>query len=301
MSEGSLDTNEKIRVITGPTASGKTSLSLELAETKSDIEIINADASLLYKGFDIGTAKPSEEIRSKIPHHIIDILEPSERFSAAEYARLARSIIRVLIKRGKTPLVVGGTGFYIDALFFGITVLDADQEKLDDARIKVAAQMKEYGFDEMHSRLKTIDREIYDQVVRERNPRRLERAWEFYYATGIPLGEARQEKAEPFEFEPVFTVIETQREQLRMRIAKRIDEMLSSGWMQEVNKLLLSGVTLEMPAMNAIGYRELAAVISGDKSEKQAREEIIIRTRQYAKRQETWMKRYKKTANDHQT
>src|SRR5260370_30255 len=108
----------EIEVITGPTASGKTELALYRAEENSNIEIVNADASLLYKGFDIGTAKPSKEIRDKIPHHIIDILEPSERFSAADYQNLARTIIRDIIARGKTPLVTGGTGFYIDALFF---------------------------------------------------------------------------------------------------------------------------------------------------------------------------------------
>ena len=284
----------QIEVITGPTASGKTTLALKRFEDDLNVEIINADASLLYKGFDIGTAKPSKEIRERIPHHLIDILQPHERFNAADYARSARATIRKIIEKGKTPLVVGGTGFYIDALFFGITTVDADEEKLFQARSKVALEMQEFGFNVMHEKLREIDPILYEQIARERNPRRLERAWEFYYATGIALGEARKVKSEPFEFEPAFTVIEVERDVLWERIALRIDTMLFSGWLNETAQLLSSGVTNDMPAMNAIGYRELAAVLHGETTLDEAREAILIRTRQYAKRQVTWMKRYKK-------
>lgn len=283
----------KIEVITGPTASGKTDLAMQIAAKDPLVEIVNADASLLYEGFDIGTAKPSKEIRARIPHHLIDILKPAVRFNAAEYATVARNTIREITAKGKTPLVVGGTGFYIDALFFGIAALEADEEKLDQARITVAKEMAEFGFDAMHAKLRTIDADLYEQISRERNPRRLERAWEFYYATGIPLGEARKEKPEPFELGPKFTVLEVEREELRKRIGKRIDEMLAAGWLKEVERLLASGITTEMPAMNAIGYRDLASVVRGETTIDEAREQIIIRTRQYAKRQETWMKRYK--------
>ena len=288
----------KIEVITGPTASGKTTLALHRFEANSDIEIVSADASLLYKGFDIGTAKPSKEIRERIPHHLIDILNPNERFNASDFAKKGRDAIRKITAKGKTPLIVGGTGFYIDALFFGITPLDADEKKLEDARILVAQEMKEFGFDAMHERLREVDPILYEQISRERNPRRLERAWEFYYATGVPLGEARKEKPEPFEFEPLFTLIEVDRDELREKIAIRIDDMLRAGWLKEVEQLLQSGITKDMPAMNAIGYRELVAVLHGKKQIDEAREEIIIRTRQYAKRQVTWMKRYKKNTND---
>lgn len=285
--------NPKIEVITGPTASGKTALAMQRAESDTNIEIVNADASLIYEGFDIGTAKPSKEILGRIPHHLIDILKPDVRFNAAEYGRLARNTIREVLANGKTPIIVGGTGFYIDALFFGIVSLEADAEKLDEARIKVANEMTEFGFDTMHEKLKAIDSDLYMQILRERNPRRLERAWEFYYATGIPLGEARKEKSEPFEFQPKFTVIKVEREELRKRIAERINLMLAAGWLKEVQQLLSNGVTTEMPAMNAIGYRDLVSVVRGETTLGKAREQIIIRTRQYAKRQETWMKRYK--------
>jgi tRNA dimethylallyltransferase len=159
--------------------------------------------------------------------------------------------------------------------------------------------MKQNGFDTMLERLKIIDPILYEQIFRERNPRRLERAWEFYYATGTPLGEARKKKPEPFELEPMFTVLEIERTELQKRIEARIDEMLAVGWLDEVKQLLASGITTDMPAMNAIGYRELAAVLRKEKMLSEAKEEILIRTRQYAKRQETWMKKYKK--NVHQT
>ena len=283
----------QIEVITGPTASGKTALALQRATDDPNIEIVNADASLLYLGFDIGTAKPSEELRRQIPHHLIDLLKPDERFSAARYATVARETIREIVARRKTPLVVGGTGFYIDSLFFGIASAEVDSVKLEQARIRVAGELRQSGFDSMHERLKTIDPVLHDQINRERNPRRLERAWEFYYATGTALGETRKANPEPFEFKPVFTLIEVEREDLQKKIISRIDFMIASGWLQEVRRLLASGITNDMPAMNAIGYREIANADLGVMSLDAAREEIIIRTRQYAKRQVTWMKRYK--------
>jgi tRNA dimethylallyltransferase len=288
-----------IEVITGPTASGKTDRALLRWEENHDVEIVNADASLLYKGFDIGTAKPSKEIQDRIPHHIMDILNPDESFNAGDYAKLARSTICEIITSGKKPLVVGGTGLYIDALFFGIAPLEADKEKLEEQRERIENELIKFGFDTMLERLKDVDSELYKQIIRERNPRRLERAWTFYYATGTPLGEARKAKSESFEFEPRFTLLEVEREELRDRIAKRTDQMLASGWLDEVKEILASGVTSDMPAMNAIGYRELMDVLQNGKKLEEAREEIIIRTRQYAKRQETWMKRYKN--NDYQT
>jgi len=285
----------QIEVITGPTASGKTDLALQRAAANPAIEIVNADASLLYRGFDIGTAKPSKETMRRIPHHLIDLLKPDKRFNAAEYASLAREVIREIISEGKIPIVVGGTGFYIDALFFGITPFESDPEKIEQARIKVAKLIEESGFEEMLNKLQNIDPILHEQISRERNPRRLERAWEFYYATGMPLGEARKVKPEPFEFEPVFTLIEVEKEELRKRIIKRIDGMLNAGWLKEVEYLIARGITVDMPAMHAIGYRELAEVLRKEKTLEEAKEEIIIGTRHYAKRQVTWMKRYKKS------
>jgi tRNA dimethylallyltransferase len=290
-----------IEVITGPTASGKTALALRRAEENTHIVIVNADASLFYKGFDIGTAKPSKEIRNKIEHYLIDVLNPEQSTNAAEYASNARNIIRENIAKGRIPIVVGGTGLYIDALFFGLSRLEVDNTKIVDARSRVASEMHEFGFDEMLARLEKIDPDMHEQIARELNPRRLERAWEYYYASGLPLGKARKDKSEPFEFSPVFTILEVEREELRKRISERTDEMLASGWLNEVERLLASGVTVDMPAMNAIGYKELAAVLRNEKKLEEAREEIIISTRQYAKRQETWMKRYKKITYEDQT
>ena len=282
----------QVEVITGPTASGKTSLALKRAEQNSGVEIVNADAFQLYKGFDIGTAKPSKAIREQIPHHLIDILEPSERFSAADYSKQGRDVIRDVFFRNKTPIVVGGTGFYIDALFFGLSSIEVDDELLANAREKYKREYETIGFDAMLSKLGELDAALFEQVTRERNPIRLERAFIHFYATGTPLGIARLDKPEPFEHEPNYTVLTVERDELLRRIELRVDEMLAAGWLEEVRSLLASGVTTDMPAMRAIGYSELTEVAGGTMKVEQAREKIIIGTRQYAKRQTTWMKRY---------
>ncbi len=283
---------EKILVITGPTASGKTEVAVGLARSDPRIEIINADASLLYRGFDIGTAKPGKEILTEIPHHFIDILEPNEQFSAAEYSKRAREIIREIISRGKTPIVVGGTGFYIDALFDGLSSIEISDEELSIARTRAQNEIQTEGFDAMHEKLRSIDPELYSQIQRERNPIRLERAWSHYYATGEPLGETRKRKPEPFEYHPEYNVLTVPRPELWQRIEDRIEKMLANGWLDEAKGLMQKGITRAMPAMRAIGYGELYDVIEGTRSLRDARERIIFRTRQYAKRQVTWMKKY---------
>jgi tRNA dimethylallyltransferase len=283
---------EKILVITGPTASGKTEVALGLARSDPRIEIVNADASLLYRGFDIGTAKPKKEILAEIPHHLIDILGPNEKFSAAEYSKRAREVIREIISRRGTPVVVGGTGLYIDALFDGLSSIEIPEEELSEARTRAQREIAEKGFDTMHEQLRSIDPELYTQIQRERNPIRLERAWAHYYASGEPLGETRKRVPEPFEHHPTYKVLTVPRPELWQRIEDRIDAMLKGGWLEEAKGLMQRGITREMPAMRAIGYRELFDVIEGKRSLNEARERIIFRTRQYAKRQVTWMKKY---------
>ncbi|HEY6172477.1 MAG TPA: tRNA (adenosine(37)-N6)-dimethylallyltransferase MiaA, partial [Candidatus Kapabacteria bacterium] len=242
----------------------------------------------------IGTAKPSKAIREQIPHYLIDILEPSERFSAADYSKQGRDVIRDIISRNHTPIVVGGTGFYIDALFFGLSSIEVDDALLANVRQKYNAEFNAHGFDVMLAKLGEFDTVLFEQVTRERNPVRLERAFIHYYATGTPLGVARLEKPEPFEYEPKYTVLTVERDELLRRIELRVGEMLAAGWLDEVRLLLQSGITTDMPAMRAIGYSELAEVIHGTMTIQEAREKIIIGTRQYAKRQTTWMKRYQK-------
>lgn len=284
----------QIEVIIGPTASGKTSLALERAKKDSNVEIVNADAFQLYKGFDIGTAKPSKAIRELIAHHLVDTLEPIERFSAADYSRLGRDVIRNIISRSKTPIVVGGTGFYIDALFFGLSSIEVDDELLTSAREKYSNEYEAFGFETMLTKLSNFDESLFEQVTRERNPIRLERAFIHYYATGTPLGIARLDKPEPFEHEPKYTILTVDRQELLRCIELRVDEMLAAGWLDEVLSLLANGVTIDMPAMRAIGYSDLARVVGGTMKIEEAREKIIIGTRQYAKRQTTWMRRYQK-------
>lgn len=253
----------------------------------------------MYRGFDIGTAKPSSDDRSRVPHHLIDILQPGERFSAYDYSELARNTIRDIKARGKKPIVVGGTGFYIDALFFGLIPSRATEQEMLEARAKAEGEIAKLGFDAMHEKLLEIDPVLYSQIQRERNPVRLQRAWEYYYANGESLGEARKKKTSPFEIEPEFTVIKLPREVLWQRIEHRTDELLAAGWIEEVRGLLAQGVTLEMPAMRAIGYREIAehVISEGKLGFHDMRDKIMFATRQYAKRQSTWMKRYLRTTN----
>ena len=252
-----------ILVITGPTASGKTEVAVGVARSDARIEIVNADASLLYRGFDIGTAKPSKEILAEIPHHLIDILEPNEQFSAAEYSKRARECIREIISRGKTPVVVGGTGFYIDALFVGISSIEIPEEELSEARTRAQNEIVEKGFDAMHEQLRSIDPELHNQIQRERNPIRLERAWAHFYATDEPLGETRKRVPEPFEYPPEYKVLAVPRPELWQRIEARVDGMIGLGWLQEVEGLMKKGITRNMPAMRAIGYSELFDVNEG--------------------------------------
>jgi len=286
-----------IEVITGPTASGKSALAMMRATEDPTIEIVNADASAMYVGFDIGTAKPSKEERARVKHHLIDLLETHQRFSAFEYSELARKTIREVLSRNAKPLVVGGTGFYIDALFFGLIPNAASADEMKDARSRAESEIAEHGFDTMHERLRPIDPELWTQINRERNPIRLQRAWEYYYATGEALGEARKHKTDPLEHEPSFTVIEPPRQELWKRIEERTDKLLAEGWIEEVKSLMDNGVTLEMPAMRAIGYQEIAKHLNGELTLEETREKIIIATRQYAKRQSTWMKRYLRSTN----
>jgi tRNA dimethylallyltransferase len=285
-----LSSAQKILVISGPTASGKTDYALKLAEQNPSIEIVNADAFLVYRRFDIGTAKPSIEEMQRVPHHIVDIREPHEEFNAADYSRLARKTIRDIIGRGKTPVVVGGTGLYIDALFNGIMEVGQD---MSDGRERARREIAEFGFEEMLRRLEKIDPDLYQQTRREGNPLRLQRAWEHYYATGEALGKARKENLpERFEYAREYKVLEVPRPEVWRRIEQRVDRMIARGWPIEAERLMRKGVTRDMPAMRAIGYREMFDVVEGLMRIEEARERIIIRTRQYAKRQVTWMKKY---------
>lgn len=285
-------TGRAIEVITGPTTSGKSALALDRAAHDPAIEIVNADAFQIYRGFDIGTAKPSAEEQQQVRHHLIDILAPQESYSAGQYARDARRVIEEIIARDATPLVAGGTGLYVDALFYGISSINLDEQAEREAKEKYRIEFEEQGFEKLHERLKPIDPDLYQQIAREKNPIRLERAWVHFHATGIPLGQARKIQPEPFGYPPKFTLLLPEREELRLKIARRIDAMLAAGWLNEVRDLLNRRVTREAPAMRAIGYLELADVVEEKVIIEQARELIITKTRQYAKRQMTWMKRY---------
>ena len=197
-----------------------------------------------------------------------------------------------MLSQNRIPLVVGGTGFYIDALFHGIAPIEIPEEVLAKAAEQARQDIEREGFDVMHERLRTIDPELYVQIQRERNPIRLERAWGHYYASREPLGKTRKRIPEPFEYSPMYNVQSVPRPELWQRIETRTEQMIANGWMDEVEKLMAKGVTRSMPAMRAIGYNEMFDVVEGKRSMEDAQDKINIRTRQYAKRQVTWMKKY---------
>lgn len=259
-------------VITGPTASGKSGLAFELAQ-KYDGEIICADSRTIYKGMNIGTAKPSAKERSQIPHHLLDVVEPNERFTAADFQRLSRAVINDIRKRGKVPFLVGGTGLYIDGIVldyeFGVDV-DPQKHKL----------LEEKSVEELASLIKELQIAMPTNML---NKRHLIRAIEL-------SGANRKARLEPIDNTYVVSIA-TDKTILEERIRSRADEMFSSGVVEEARKLA-EEYGWESEAMTGNIYPILHEVIEGRMTTEQAKELFVIRDRQLAKRQITWLKRH---------
>ncbi len=275
----------KILVICGATASGKTSLALDCAE-KLQTEIISADSMLVYKGLDIGTAKPSVEERRGIVHHLIDVIAPTESFSVSDYERLALPIVEDLLARGKTPIICGGTGFYINALLYksqfgNIGANTAIREKYE----RIYA---EQGGAYLHGLLREKDPASAEKL-HENDVKRVIRALEIYDVTGKPKSEQHDTLIPRFDF--VSVSIEYPRETLYERIDKRVDIMFENGLMQEVQTLVRSGITPSMQCMQGIGYKEIVEGIEKGYTLDEIKMLIKKNSRNYAKRQITFFKR----------
>ncbi len=280
----------KAIAITGPTASGKTRLSLELAKRFS-AEVISADSMQIYRGMNIGTAKATERERSEIPHHLIDFLSPSESYSTECYRRDALECARDITERGKIPLFVGGTGLYIDALRRGE---QADvPESSAEYRDKILEELKTQ--EDVHAlweRLFSVDPESAEKI-HENNVRRVIRALEIYEKTGVPksrLDEISKEKARDVDI-LVITLDFHERETLYSRIDARVDTMMKEGLLSEVESLYAAGLLDgKSTASQAIGYKELVSYIKGESTLEEATELIKQSSRRYAKRQLTWFR-----------
>lgn len=282
----------KALVISGPTASGKTALSVACAKRLNG-EIISADALLVYKGLNIGTAKPSKGEMGGIPHHMIDVVEPTESFSASDYERLALPILKDIAARGKVPIIVGGTSFYLDALLYKRTLGGAPAD--ESVRKKYEAIFEREGKEALFSLLREID-PASAEVLHPNDKKRVIRALEIYELTGKRKSEQHDERIPRL---PVLAVgVDYPREALYARIDARVDEMIKSGLVEEVEGLLESGIPENAQCMQGIGYKEVVEILKNSDLHStmsdmiNAMADIIKKnTRNYAKRQLTYLRK----------
>ncbi|HEY8159814.1 MAG TPA: tRNA (adenosine(37)-N6)-dimethylallyltransferase MiaA [Methylobacter sp.] len=273
----------------GPTASGKTALSVQLAQALNG-EIISVDSALVFKGMDIGTAKPTQEERGGIPHHLIDILDPAESFSTGQFRKQALNIMDDITSRGKIPILVGGTMLYFNALNSGLAVLpEADA----DIRAKLDQDLEELGKEALHQRLAKVDPESAVRI-HPNDPQRIQRALEVYEISGKPLTSFFTEaQAQDIPYRRIKLIIAPQdRAILHDIIARRFRQMLEQGFINEVEVLYQRGnLTEKMPSVRAVGYRQAWSYLQGEYDLETMIEKAIVATRQLAKRQFTWLRR----------
>jgi len=275
-------------VITGPTASGKTGLSIELASS-FPIEIISADSRQIYKFMDVGTAKPTDEERANVQHHFIDILSPGEDYNAGIFGDEAEITAKGIFDRGHIPVIVGGSGLYIQSLCEGLFVQKSN-EFLKNIREFLNSKLEEFGKDYLFDELQKIDPISANKYI-DKNPRRVLRALEHYYAYGKPISESQSEDKTIRLFHCKYFGIAFERNNLYDRINKRTDAMWANGLAAETEKLLKMGFDKRLNSMNTVGYKEALMFLEGKYSEEKTVDEIKKNTRRYAKRQLTWFKK----------
>lgn len=267
-------------IICGATASGKSALATEIAK-KVNGEIVSCDSMQIYKYMDIGTAK---ECDLPVPQHLIDVIEPDVKFSVFDYRERAIPVIKDIISRGKTPIIAGGTGLYINSLLYN---MEYGGEYEDNPELKMALQkeLEEKGAEYMHNRLMQLD-EKSAQKIHYNNTKRVLRALYVVTLTGTPISAQKAELMPIMPFK--LFVVKKDRKTLAERIEKRVDVMLNNGLEKEVASLLQKGYTFDMQSMEAIGYKEWKEYFLGTATLEETREKIIVNTRKYAKRQDTW-------------
>ncbi len=278
-----------ILAVVGPTASGKTALSIALAK-KLDGEIISCDSMQIYRGMDIGTAKPTAEEMCGIPHHMLDIIDPSEPFSAADYAPMAKACIADISSRGKLPIFCGGTGLYLDAVLIETDYADVETDPA--LRASLLSDAEKYGAESLWQRLLAVDPESA-ATIHQNNVKRVARALEIYLSSGITKTEwDARSRLRPSPYNSVIIAIDRDREELYRRIDLRVDLMMESGLLAEVDGLLVSGkLPRNASAAQAIGYKEFIDYFDGLISLPEAIELVKRASRRYAKRQLTWFRR----------
>ena len=275
--------------IAGPTASGKTALAVELAKEFNG-EVVSCDSMYVYKRMNIGTAKPTIEEMQGIPHHMIDVAEPDVDFSVSKYCDMAAPIVDDIVARGKTAIIAGGTGLYMDSLIKGNDFADFPDTGY---RQQLEHRLEAEGVAPLLAQLELVDPE--SAAKSQSNPRRIIRALEVFYETGITITEHNRRTRElPPRYEPLWIGLDfTQRSELYRRINLRVDIMLEMGLIDEIKALLASGIPPRCTAMQAIGYKEFVAALNGECTMEEAADQVRMFSRRYAKRQLTWFRRNK--------
>jgi tRNA dimethylallyltransferase len=273
--------------LTGPTGCGKTELALELAAAVP-LEIVSMDSALVYRGLDIGTAKPAPEVRRAVPHHLVDILEPTESYSAGRFARDAARLVEEIRARGRLPLLVGGTLLYLKAFRDGLSALPRADSKVRAALDHDAEQL---GWAALHDRLKTVDPEAAARIA-PNDRQRIQRALEVHTLAQRPITELQRARVAPQRRAVLaIALVPPSRADLAQRIERRFDAMVAAGLVQEVERLRARGdLTPTLPAMRAVGYRQVWGYLDGRWTFDEARAKALAATRQYAKRQLTWLR-----------
>ena len=275
--------------VVGPTATGKTKMGVALAK-RFDGEVVSVDSMQLYRGMTIGTAAPTREEMEGIPHHMVAVADPAESWSAARYVHEADACVQDILRRGKLPVLVGGTGLYLDALIRGTDFAAGSQGT--ELRQQLQRRARQEGTEALLEELRRID-PAAAQKLHLRDEKRIIRALEVWYETGCTITEHdRQEQQRPPKYDALYIGLDfLDRQDLRDRIDRRVDTMVEQGLLEEVETLLASGLPRDATALQAIGYKQFLAVAEGTATRQEAIEEVKLRSRQYAKRQLTWLRR----------
>ena len=276
-------------ILSGPTAVGKTELSIKLAH-EADGEIISADSMQVYRTMDIGTAKIKPSEMDGIPHHLIDIIEPEDEWNVSLFAEYAKKAVNDIYSRGKVPVLVGGTGFYIQALLYDVEFSEEDDNEI---RKRLTKESTRLGAHALHERLKEID-PVSAEIIHENNVKRVIRALEFYELHHMPISEhnkTQSERKSPYDFR--YFVLSDSREKIYDRIDRRVDKMLEAGLVDEVKGLMDRGLDLSYVSMQGLGYKEIYKYLTGEYTLDEAVYILKRDTRHFAKRQLTWFRREK--------
>lgn len=281
----------KAIVICGPTASGKTALSIELAK-KIDGEIISCDSMQIYKDMDIGTAKPTKEEMQGIKHYLIDFVSPDKRYSVADFKQDAKNAMKEIIAKGKTPIIVGGTGLYVDSLIYEIDYPNIEFDEKYRKQLEERAEKE--GLEKLYEEAKKIDPQAIEKIS-VNDQKRILRILEIYHATGKNKTEQEKEsRKNPVEYDYHVYAINWDREKLYERINKRVEIMIEQGLIEEVQKIYQKYETFPT-AMQGLGYKEVVEYLENKCTKEEMIEKIKMETRRYAKRQLTWFRKNKQT------